>query len=145
MTTTPYGNIKKCYARNKPDKHYTLYKKDGTTTGAIEERQARWAEWIQTCFQTPPGQEIPKPLYIPEETWGQLGHSPPEQLEMLTPSPLLQIRKQSPLQQLFLQYPHVETWIARPYDRQEIQRTILHMKTTKLQEPTAYPGNIRNT
>jgi len=42
---------------NKMDKNYTLTKNDGTHTTTPEERQKRWTERIETCFQSKPEKE----------------------------------------------------------------------------------------
>jgi len=46
-----------------------LLKDNRELTKTIEERQERWAEWIQTCFQTTPGKEKPEIMHITEEIW----------------------------------------------------------------------------
>ena len=56
--------------KGETDKRYAIYKKDGTITKTIEERQERWAGWIETCFRTPSENEEPIALYIKDEMRG---------------------------------------------------------------------------
>ena len=44
-------------------------KKDGAITKTVEERRDRLAEWIQTCFQITPNDELPSIMHLNENTW----------------------------------------------------------------------------
>ena len=64
----PIWKYHKMPQRKRMGKNYMLNKQDGAITKTIEDRQERWIEWIQTCFQTTPEQEIPEISYITEKS-----------------------------------------------------------------------------
>ena len=116
---------------------------DGALTTTIPEGKKRWTEWITKCFQSTHKQEEIDIQHITEEQWEQTKQQRHETTQLEQPNAkLTYIRNKSTIQQLFLQHPHVNEWLTRPYSNHEIKATISQLQNNKATGADGIPGEI---
>ena len=128
--------------RKKQDRNYVLNKADGTKTKTPLERQQRWAEWIGKQFSISQEQEIPRNMYIPEQTWKNIYHGITRQGITRIPDELTEIRMNSKLQTLMQERPEVEQRIAQPCAAEETKNVLAGLKNSKSMGTDGIPGEV---
>ena len=121
---------------------YVLSKADGAKTKTPLERQHRWNEWIEQQFIIPTGEEIPRNMFIREQTWANIKHGNTRHGITSIPEKLTKIRTNSKLQTLTQGNLNVEQRISQPYNADEITSVITNLINNKSMGTDGIPGEV---